>query len=105
MTDAALSEVIAVEHAANYGVYGARKMWKHLHRLGHTVARCTVERLMRAGGLHGVVRGRSKRTTIPGKDGARAGDLVNRAFSATACSQASKDIDAVPAHCSVRARR
>jgi len=25
VTDAALSEVIAVEHAASYGVYGARK--------------------------------------------------------------------------------
>lgn len=87
MTDAALSEVIAVEHAANYGVYGARKMWRHLHRLGHPVARCTVERLMRASGLHGVVRGRAKRTTIPGKDGIRAGDLVNRAFSATAPNQ------------------
>jgi len=62
-------------------------MWKHLHRLGHPVARCTVERLMRAGGLHGVVRGRAKRTTIPGKDGMRAGDLVNRAFAAHAPNQ------------------
>jgi putative transposase len=84
VTDAQLSEVIAVEYAANYGVYRARKMWKHLHRIGHPVARCTVERLMRAADLHGVVRGRAKRTTIPGKDGVRAGDLVNRAFTATA---------------------
>lgn len=87
ITDAQLAEVIGAEHAANYGVYGARKMWKHLHRLGHLVARCTVERLMRTAGLHGVVRGRAKRTTIPGKDGARAGDLVNRAFTATAPNQ------------------
>ena len=86
VTDAALSEVIAVEHAANYSAYGARKLWKHLHRLGHPVARCTVERLMREHGLRGVVRGRAKRTTIPGKDGHRAGDLVNRAFTATAPS-------------------
>ena len=85
--DAQLSEVIAVEHAANYGVYGARKMWKHLHRLGHPVGRCRVERLMRGAGLHGVVRGRAKRTTIPGKDGLRAGDLVNRAFTASAPNQ------------------
>ena len=84
VADAELSEVIAVEHAANYGVYGARKMWKHVNRLGHPVARCTVERLMRAGGLRGVVRGGIKRTTIPAKDGCRAGDLVNRAFTATA---------------------
>ena len=85
--DAVLSEVIAAEHAANYGVYGARKMWKHLHRLGHPVGRCRVERLMRAADLHGAVRGRAKRTTIPGKDGTRAGDLVNRAFTATAPNQ------------------
>lgn len=87
VADAELTEVITAEHAANYGVYGARKMWKHLHRLGHPVARCTVERLMRAADLRGVVRGRVKRTTIPGKDGCRAGDLVNRAFSATAPNQ------------------
>ena len=52
VADAALSEVIAVEHAANYGVYGARKMWKHLRRGGHPVARCTVE-LNRPGLLGG----------------------------------------------------
>ena len=85
--DAELTEVITVEHEANYSVYGARKMWKHLHRLGRPVARCTVERLMRAADLRGVVRGRVKRTTIPGKDGCRAGDLVNRAFTATAPNQ------------------
>jgi putative transposase len=85
--DAQLSAVIAAEHAANYGVYGARKMWKHLHRLGHPVSRCRVERLMRSAGLQGAVRGRPKRTTIPGKDGIRAGDLVNRAFTASAPNQ------------------
>ncbi len=38
---------------ANYGVYGARKMWKMwkvLHRSGHPVGRCRVERLMRTAG-------------------------------------------------------
>ena len=87
ITDSELTEIISIEHAANYGVYGARKMWRHLHRTGRPVARCTVERLMRAAGLHGVVRGRARRTTVPGKDGVRAGDLVNRAFSATAPNQ------------------
>ena len=33
--------------AANYGVYGARKVWLALNREGIPVARCTVERLMR----------------------------------------------------------
>ena len=42
---------------------------------------------MRAGGLRGVVRGGVKHTTIPAKDGCRAGDLVNRAFIATAPNQ------------------
>lgn len=37
---------------------------------------------MRANSLVGAVRGRAKRTTIAGKDGIRAGDLVNRKFSA-----------------------
>ena len=27
VSDAELTEVITAEHAANYGVYGARKMW------------------------------------------------------------------------------
>ena len=85
--DAALTEVLQAEHAANYGVYGARKMWKVLHRLGHPVGRCRVERLMRAADLHGVVRGRGKRTTIAATDGVRAGDLVNRNFTATTANQ------------------
>jgi putative transposase len=33
-------------HAERFGVYGARKVWRQLHREGTAVARCTVERLM-----------------------------------------------------------
>ncbi len=44
-------------HAANYGVYGARKIHAALRRAGRDVARCTVERLMRAAGLRGVGQG------------------------------------------------
>jgi transposase InsO family protein len=40
-------------HADNFGVYGARKVWRQLHREGIVVARCTVERLMRELGLQG----------------------------------------------------
>jgi putative transposase len=47
----------------NRSVYGARKVWLQLKREGISVARCTVERLMRRMGLHGVVRGRSYKTT------------------------------------------
>jgi putative transposase len=39
----------------NYEVYGARKVWRQLHREGIAVARCTVERLMRADGLVGAL--------------------------------------------------
>ena len=70
-------------HAGNYGVYGARKVWHELHRQGQPVARCTVERLMRADGLTGVVRGKKIRTTVADPTGTRAGDLLNRDFTTT----------------------
>ena len=53
-----------------------------LHREGVEVARWTVERLMRLEGLKGVVRGETKRTTIPDEDAARPADLVDRQFEA-----------------------
>ena len=46
------------------------------------MARCTVERLMRAEGLAGVVRGASTRTTRPDPAAARPEDLVERQFRA-----------------------
>ena len=39
---------------------------------------------MRALDLQGVRRGKAVRTTVPGKDGRRAGDLLNRDFTAPA---------------------
>ena len=35
----------------NHQVYGARKVWRQLHREGFDAARCTVERLMRRLGI------------------------------------------------------
>ena len=67
---------------SNFGVYGARKVWRQLQREGVEVARCTVERLMRLEGLKGVVRGETKRTTIPDDSAARPADLVDRQFEA-----------------------
>ncbi|WP_433788167.1 IS3 family transposase [Actinomycetospora sp. CA-101289] len=81
--DEQLSVEVARVHAENYGVYGARKVWAQLNREDIPVARCTVERLMRAQGLAGVRRGRRIRTTIPG-DQARARDLVGRRFNPAA---------------------
>ena len=66
----------------NYQVYGARKIWRQPHREGIPVARCTVERLMRALGLAGVVRGKPKCTTIPAEPAERPADLVERDFTA-----------------------
>jgi putative transposase len=71
----------------NYGVYGARKVWRQLNREGITVARCTVERLMRQLGLVGRVRGRRRATTVPAPVDDRPSDLVERAFTASAPNQ------------------
>ena len=67
--------------------FGARKMWLHLRRQGHDVARCTIERLMTANGWQGVLRGKRVRTTIADPRDARAADLVDRDFTATAPNQ------------------
>jgi putative transposase len=63
--DATLMVEIRRVWAANFGVYGVRKVWRQLAREGIAVARCTVARLMRTMGLQGTVRGRKVRTTIP----------------------------------------
>jgi putative transposase len=69
-------------HEENYGVYGARKVWRQLNREGVEVARCTVERLMRTDGLAGAVRGATQRTTRPDPAAPRPEDLVERQFVA-----------------------
>ena len=42
--DGELKSEIARVHAANFGVYGVRKVWRQLQREDILVARCTVER-------------------------------------------------------------
>ena len=64
------------------GLYGVRKVWHQLRREGTPVARCTVERLMRAEGLAGVVRGTRVYTTVPDETAPRPADLVQRRFTA-----------------------
>jgi putative transposase len=85
--DTKLKAEIARVHAEQFGVYGARKVWRQLHREGVTVARCTVERLMGELGLEGVRRGRTRRTTTAEAAAARPADLVERDFSATRPNQ------------------
>jgi transposase InsO family protein len=67
---------------SNMQVYGAEKVWKQMHREGIRVARCTVERLMRAMGLQGARRGKGVRTTVPDVNAPCPFDRVNRNFRA-----------------------
>lgn len=64
-------------------LYGSLKMWAHLNREGIEVARCTVERLMRANGWKGVTREKKARTTVSDPAHQRAPDLVDRDFGAS----------------------
>jgi len=82
--DEDLLEHIRRVHRDNFSVYGARKVWLALNREGIAVARCTVERLMRAVGLAGARRGKVKKTTIADPEAHRAADLVARRFAPTA---------------------
>jgi putative transposase len=84
LRDEDLRVEIARVHAANYGVYGPRKVWLALNREGIPVARCTVERLMREMGLAGARRGKRITTTRPAARAARPADLVQRRFQPAA---------------------
>ena len=77
-------DVIVRVHRANFGAYGARKVWRALRRLGMDAGRDQVARLMKAVGLQGVTRERSVRTTKPADQSARPADLVARTFAAGA---------------------
>jgi len=81
--DEYLTEKIKAIHAANYGVYGVRKIHAALQREGEKVAESTVRRLMRAEGLRGISRLKGPRTTKPAPETGRPTDLVNREFVAS----------------------
>jgi len=78
--DKLLGEQIVELHAANYGVYGVRKMHALLTRQGWRVGRDQVARLMRAAGLCGARRGRRVFTTRSDPANLRPTDLVQRQF-------------------------
>ena len=69
------------------GLYGRRKLTALLRRQGHDVNGYVVDKAMRLLGHAGIRRGRQVRTTIARKDGRRAGDLLNRDFTAPAPNQ------------------
>jgi putative transposase len=87
LRDEELKVEIRRVHEDNFGVYGARKVWRQLHRERVAVARCTVARLMREMGLEGVRRGKPRRTTTPDAAADRPADLVERDFSASRPNQ------------------
>ena len=64
------------------GLYGYRKMLIAVRGAGIPATPGAVDRAMRALGLNGFRRGHRVRTTIPAKNGKRAGDLLNRDFTA-----------------------
>jgi len=81
--DEGLSAQIRRVWDVNFQVYGAEKVWRQLRREGVDVARCTVERLMKALGLRGAVRGRAFKVTTEADPAlARPADLVRRDFRA-----------------------
>ena len=67
------------------GLYGRRKLIAYLRRTSLPgVSETAVVGAMKVLGHQGIRRAKSHRTTIPAKDGIRAGDLLNRDFTAAA---------------------
>ncbi|MEW1982067.1 IS3 family transposase [Citricoccus sp. NPDC079358] len=80
------NEVTGCRQMTPEGLYGRRKMLALIRRQPGFVgaSRGAVDRAMRTLGLEGIVRAKKLRTTIPGADGKRAGDMLNRDFTAPA---------------------
>jgi hypothetical protein len=66
------------------GRSGIRKVWHQLQRANFSVARCPLARLMKRLGIHGVIRGKAKKTTVLDKSQPCPKDKVNRKFRAPA---------------------
>jgi transposase InsO family protein len=79
-----LDEASGTYRLAPEGLYGRRKMQAALARTGVRASYGRVHSAMAALCLNGVRRGKPVRTTIANKDGVRAGDLLNRDFTADA---------------------
>ncbi len=83
--DEELKPEITRVYTDNLTVYGADKVWDQLNKDDISVARCTVERLMRELHLVGCRRGRQwVITTIGDETLVRPADLVDRLFKAPA---------------------
>ncbi len=77
-------ELAGVRRLTPEGLYGRRKMTRLVQRTLPDASPGSVDRAMKTLGLRGIRRSKGVRTTIPGKDGKRAGDLLNRDFTAAA---------------------
>ncbi len=84
VADAELKLDIARVHRNQFGVYGARKLWRALRREGLDVGRDRVARLMGTLGLVGATRTKRVRTTVAAPVVQRPPDLVERVFTAPA---------------------
>ena len=80
--DAVLIPQLLALWRANYGVYGAHKLWRAARRAGVDVGRDQVARLMRLAGIEGARRRRRVRTTRAADGASRPADLVQRDFTA-----------------------
>ena len=81
--DERLLSVIEHTHARSHYAYGYRRMWKALLRVGETVGRDRVKRIMREAGIQGAKRrGPPWRTTRPDPRAMRSPDLVECDFTA-----------------------
>ena len=83
--DARLTDRIGELHARSRGVYGSPRIWLDLVLDdGERIARKRVERLMRQGGISGLIEKKFKATTIRVPGVRVADDLLERDFSAGA---------------------
>ena len=77
-------DLAGVRRMTPQGLYGRRKMTRLVRRRLPEATPGAVYRAMKGLGLKGARRAKGVRTTIPGKDGERAGDLLNRDFTVSA---------------------
>jgi putative transposase len=99
--DADLSPEIKRVWEENNEVYGIQKVWHQLQGEEFSVARCTVARLMKHQSIHGVIRGKVQKTTVPDKSRPYPKDKVYRKFRAPAPNMLRPFSDAKGGACQV----
>jgi putative transposase len=85
--DAVLGPVLLQLWQDNFGVCGARKLWRAARRAGLDIGRDQIAQLMRELDIRGENRSKRARTTRPGESDVRHPDLVDRQFHADGPNQ------------------